>query len=978
MYLKSIKANGFKSFAEKIDIELTTGITGVVGPNGSGKSNIVDAIRWVLGEQSIKSLRGDGTMTDVIFQGSKSRNAAKRASVSLVFDNTDHYLNSDFSEIEVTRIVYNTGENEYLINNSKVRLKDITDLFIDSGVDKEAFNIISQGEVTNIVNSKPSERRVIFESAASVLKYKKRKEESLRKLEKTKDNLQKIELLINEINETRAPLEEEAVKARKYLDLKDKLKDIEIALIVNDITKFNNESNALKQELDKLKVEFESIENNDTSDNLLIEQLKLKKLELDDTISALNEELIKINEEIAKVDSEKRLNVERNKSKNSDDEKAIINLKEEVLNTKKNISVIENEIKLIKTDLIKQNEALDKITTDKKNLNIKINSNIIKKDELTSDLFKTKNLISITENNISGDGLLTNSVKKVLNNPRLKKHDVLGRLFDYDPTYAKALDCAIGFNYNVLVVDSEDDAKAAINYLKENDFGRATFYPLNIIKPKFIAADILDRVSVVNGFVGVASDLVTYDKLYENIIKNQLGNVIVVRDIDALNLIGRIINYQYRIVSLDGEILNPGGSITGGSTKNNHGKFEEKLLLNDYKKEEQALTVKIDSVKKDLDGLNEELSVIIEQEKNALEGIYKNNEIINNKNQTLADYNYNLNVLESEYNAKVSKKDSKLDQVIDELLKKYYELVEDRDTKIKVLNHHKSELFDINNEINECDLKLKKRNSKYNQLQNDIKNKEIALAKNSVSLDNLLLNLSDNYSMTYDYALNNYELEKDIDVARKEVRSLKLDIKDLGEVNTGSISEYERLCNRFDFLNSQKEELDTAINNLLAIIDEMDEIMKDKFIKTFNEVKREFSVVFKELFKGGEGTLKLTDPDNILETGVEILAVPPGKKISSNTLLSGGEKTLTAIALLFAILNVKKAPFCVLDEVEAALDEANVDMFGNFLLKKKDASQFIIITHKKRTMEYADYLYGITMQESGVSKLVSVKLDNIK
>ena len=978
MYLKSIKANGFKSFAEKIDIELTTGITGVVGPNGSGKSNIVDAIRWVLGEQSIKSLRGDGTMTDVIFQGSKSRNAAKRASVSLVFDNTDHYLNSDFSEIEVTRIVYNTGENEYLINNSKVRLKDITDLFIDSGVDKEAFNIISQGEVTNIVNSKPSERRVIFESAASVLKYKKRKEESLRKLEKTKDNLQKIELLINEINETRAPLEEEAVKARKYLDLKDKLKDIEIALIVNDITKFNNESNALKQELDKLKVEFESIENNDTSDNLLIEQLKLKKLELDDTIGALNEELIKINEEIAKVDSEKRLNVERNKSKNSDDEKAIINLKEEVLNTKKNISVIENEIKLIKTDLIKQNEALDKITTDKKNLNIKINSNIIKKDELTSDLFKTKNLISITENNISGDGLLTNSVKKVLNNPRLKKHDVLGRLFDYDPTYAKALDCAIGFNYNVLVVDSEEDAKAAINYLKENDFGRATFYPLNIIKPKFIAADILERVSVVNGFVGVASDLVTYDKLYENIIKNQLGNVIVVRDIDALNLIGRIINYQYRIVSLDGEILNPGGSITGGSTKNNHGKFEEKLLLNDYKKEEQALTVKIDSVKKDLDGLNEELSVIIEQEKNALEGIYKNNEIINNKNQTLADYNYNLNVLESEYNAKVSKKDSKLDQVIDELLKRYYELVEERDTKIKVLNHHKSELFDINNEINECDLKLKKRNSKYNQLQNDIKNKEIALAKNSVSLDNLLLNLSDNYSMTYDYALNNYELEKDIDVARKEVRSLKLDIKDLGEVNTGSISEYERLCNRFDFLNSQKEELDNAINNLLAIIDEMDEIMKDKFIKTFNEVKREFSVVFKELFKGGEGTLKLTDPDNILETGVEILAVPPGKKISSNTLLSGGEKTLTAIALLFAILNVKKAPFCVLDEVEAALDEANVDMFGNFLLKKKDASQFIIITHKKRTMEYADYLYGITMQESGVSKLVSVKLDNIK
>ena len=979
MYLKSIKANGFKSFAEKIDIELTTGITGVVGPNGSGKSNIVDAIRWVLGEQSIKSLRGDGTMTDVIFQGSKSRNAAKRASVNLVFDNSDHYLNSDFNEIEVTRTVYNTGENEYSINNSKVRLKDITDLFIDSGVDKEAFNIISQGEVTNIVNSKPSERRVIFESAASVLKYKKRKEESLRKLEKTKDNLSKIDLLINEINETKAPLEEEAVKARKYLELKDKLKDIEIALIVNDITKFNNESNILKQELDKLKAEFEGIQNNDTSDNLLIEQLKLKKIELDDEINALNEEIIKINEEIANVDSEKRLNIERQKADSTnEDEASIISLKEEILNLKKNISVIESEKALIEEDLEKQNEALEKITLEKKNLNIKNNSTLIKKDELTSELFKVKNEIAITENNISGDGLLTNSVKKVLNNPRLKKHDVLGRLFDYDPAYAKALDCAIGFNYNVVVVDSEEDAKEAINYLKENDFGRATFYPLNIIKPKFIAADILERISVVNGFVGVASDLVTYNKQYENVIKNQLGNVIIVKDIDALNLIGRIINYQYRIVSLDGEILNPGGSITGGSSKNNHGKLEEKRVLQDYKNKEQEILAKIEDVKNDLGKINEELEIISNQEKNALDAVYKNNEIINNKNQTLSDYNYKLNVIESEYNSKVSKKDSKLDQVIDNLLKQYYELVEKRDTKVKLLNHKKSDLFDLNNEINECDLNLKKRNSKYNQLQNDIKNKEITLAKNSVQLDNLLLNLSDSYSMTYDYALSNYELEKDIDVARKEVRSLKLDIRDLGDVNTGSISEYERLCSRFEFLNTQKEELDTAINNLLAIIDEMDEIMKDKFIKTFNEVKKEFSVVFKELFKGGEGTLKLTDPDNILETGVEILAIPPGKKISSNTLLSGGEKTLTAIALLFAILNVKKAPFCVLDEVEAALDEANVDMFGNFLLKKKDASQFIIITHKKRTMEYADYLYGITMQESGVSKLVSVKLDNIK
>ncbi|MBO4245917.1 MAG: AAA family ATPase [Bacilli bacterium] len=978
MYLKSIKADGFKSFADKIDIELTTGITGVVGPNGSGKSNIVDAIRWVLGEQSIKSLRGDGTMTDVIFQGSKSRNALKRASVSLVFDNSDHYLNSDFSEIEVKRIVYNTGENEYLLNNTKVRLKDITDLFIDSGVDKEAFNIISQGEVTNIVNSKPHERRVIFESAASVLKYKKRKEESLRKLEKTKDNLQKIELLINEINETMAPLEEEAKKASKFIELRDKLKDIEIALIVSDITKINNESNILKQELDNLKAKLESMENEDTSDNTLIEELKFQKLNLDDTISTLNEELISLNERIAKVDSEKRLNVERQSSDAGVDSNKLVSLKEEILNINKNITVISNELNLINEDLTKENANLDRLTTDRKNLNIKNNTYAVRKDELNSELFKIKNLISITENNISGDGLLTNSVKKILNNPRLKKHDVFGRLFDYDSIYAKALDCAIGYNYNVLVVDNEEDAKSAINYLKENDLGRATFFPLNIIKPKWIDQDIVERISVVNGFIGIASDLVTYDKQYENIIKNQLGNIIVVKDIDALNLIGRIINYQYRIVSLDGDILNKGGSITGGSAKSNNGKLEEKAKLVNYKNKEQELLANLETLKLEIEANQDDIDVIDTQEKSTLNEIYKYQEMINNKNQTLEDYRYQLNIKESEYNALDSKKDAKLDNVIDQLLKEYYELVEQRDTLVKTINHHKNDLFSLNNQIDECELNIKKHNSTYNALLNDIKNKEVTLAKNGVMLDNLLLNLSDFYSMTYDYALNNFELEKDINVARKEVRSLKLEIKDLGDVNTGSIAEYDRLQTRYQFLNEQKSDLDEAINNLLGIINEMDEIMKTKFLATFEEVKKEFGIVFKELFKGGEGTLKLTDPDNILETGVEILAVPPGKKISSNTLLSGGEKTLTAIALLFAILNVKKAPFCVLDEVEAALDEANVDMFGNFLLKKKDASQFIIITHKKRTMEYADYLYGITMQESGVSKLVSVKLDNLK
>lgn len=976
MYLKSIKANGFKSFAEKTDLELTTGITGIVGPNGSGKSNVVDAIRWVLGEQSIKSLRGEGSMTDVIFQGSKSRNPAKRASVALTFDNSDHYLNSDFNELEIKRIVYETGENEYLINNTKVRLKDITDLFMDSGVDKEAFNIISQGEVTNIVNSKPHERRVIFESAASVLKYKKRKEESLRKLEKTKDNLNSIQLLINELEQTVLPLEEQAVKAKKYLELKDKLGSIEIALIVNDITDLNNRNSVINNELESLRRELDGIELTDNTDTSRIEALKLTRIKLEDEISNLNEEITKLNENIFKIDSEKRLNIERQKlHSKSDNINNIVNLKEDILNLKKNIEVTTKEINLIDETINNKTKELDTISNELSNLKIKYNTYLTKNKEYNSELARINNDIDIIDENINADKLVPYAVKSIINNPRLKKHDILGNLINYDMKYSKALESAIGFNYHVIVVDNEEDAKNNINYLKENKLGRATFFPINLIKPKFITEDIKSRISQIKGYIGIFSDLVSYDNIYEGIVKNQLGNVIVVEDLDSLNLIGRIVNYQYRIVTIDGDISHAGGSMTGGSKQEKNTLISEKLRLEELKTKKVNLTSLIETNTYELENISKEIEILNEKESNILKDKYKNNEIISSKKEQLSNYEYLLNTKESELNS-LDHKDS-LNEVVENLLKSYYEEVEKRDLLSKELNNKKSNLSELINDIMNIENEERKRNSTYNRLQSDIKNREVEQAKIDVKLDHLLITLNEDYNMTYDYALGNYELSIELEEARKEVHHLKLEIKDLGDVNTGSIEEYNRLNTRYEFLKNQEKDLNDAVNNLLGIINEMDEIMKDKFLTTFNQVKVEFSKVFKELFKGGEGTLRLTDPDNILETGIEILAVPPGKKISSNTLLSGGEKTLTAIALLFAILNVKRAPFCVLDEVEAALDEANVDMFGNFLKKKKDASQFIIITHKKRTMEYADYLYGITMQESGVSKLVSVKLENI-
>lgn len=976
MYLKSIRAQGFKSFADKLDLEINPGITGIVGPNGSGKSNIVDAVRWVLGEQSVRSLRGQNNMTDCIFSGSESREAQKRAMVALVFDNSDHYLHSDFKEVEIKRIVYSTGENEYYINNSRVRLKDITDMFIDSGAGANAFNIISQGNVTDIVNSKSSDRRVIFESAAGVLKYKKRKEESLKKLERTEENLTRIKLVIDELSKTVLPLKEQSVVAKKYLDIKGELESIDVALIAKDITDLNLEYSKVSEEVKALKEKLITLKDN-VGDTRL-EKLRLRNIELEEVVNKKKEELLKITEDISNLNGEKKLTLERKKYEASKEviDDNLIKLKESELNVNKNITVLEREILDIEASVNDQREKSEEVKNKLLVIKVKKSTSSNALMEANKAKFLLENKIEILENNILSAEAAPVSVRNILNNPRIHGvHNTIGKLLDIPEKYVIATDIALGASSNYLVVDDDNVALSAIDFLKERKLGRTTFYPLNVIKSKYVSSDIINDIKNINGYIGVLSDLVRYDKKYKNIVENRLGQVIVVDNERTLNIIGKLINYKYVVVSLDGEILHVGGSITGGTSKKNS-MLNEKNELNKLKNDLQKLDIKIKELTEEVNNLSEDTLELEERENVLNKYIVLLNEELFNKRTNLSRLNEEHKSILSELDGINDLKSNKLDEHLVNLMESINNLVKSKEIIEKDIKVISKEKIEVNDEINILDKKLRDNNSSYNLVNNELKNKEVVSGKLEVKLDNLLEELNNSYNLTYESACGNYNLEMDADIAREHVKNLKKELASLGNVNVGAIDEYERISKRYEFLNSQKYDLESASGELKDIIREMDDIMIDKFKNSFDSISKEFSKIFKMMFKGGKGELSLSNPDDLLNTGIDILAIPPGKKINSPLSLSGGEKALTAICLLFAMLEVKPSPFVILDEAEAALDEVNVDMFGKYLSEEKSRSQFIVITHKKRMMEYADSLYGITMQESGVSKIVSAKLES--
>ena len=978
MYLKSIKAVGFKSFADKIELDIKDGITCIVGPNGSGKSNILDAVKWVLGEQSVKSLRGSGSMSDVIFNGSKSRSPMSRASVALTIDNSNHYLKSEFNEIEVKRVVYRSGENEYYLNNTKVRLKDITDLFIDSGASRDAYNIISQGTVEDIVSSKPEARRVIIEEAAGVLKYKKHKEESLRKLEKTKDNLDTINLLISELETSLEPLRIQSIKAKKFNEYKDNLKTLEIALIVNDIKKINLEYNKLKTRNEELKSLIEELSAKVSKDTATLEVNKLSNLEVEGALNKLNQNLVDLERLIADTNAKKTLILERKKLNSNNDITLnnVLNLKEEVLSLEKNINSLEEEINTLNRKKDDLRASIDSLDNEELILRKDYVTNSNELNKKNKDLLELNNKIDILNNNILNEVNIPLPVKSILNNPRLKGiYNTVGKLLTFDDLYMNAIETTLGASLNYLVVDSEISVKQAINYLKEQRLGRATFLPLNIIKPKCLDSSVLETLKNSSGFIDIAINLVKFDEAYSNIMQNLLGNTIVVKDIDALNNIAKLLNYKYKVVSLEGDISYAGGSISGGAKKNSNSILKDRYELTKLETSKVNLETSIHLLETKINALNKD-NEDLKTKKNKFNNEYiELKETINRKSISLTELEQNYKDKENTIKNNEAILNNTIDKELEDILKYYYELSGKKDTLLRTIKEYKEKLETSREDLAEAELNIKNKNKDLNKYNTEFNSNEVTLGKYDVKLDNYLLTLNEEYTMTYEKALSEVDTNIDIETTRLQVSKLKSLIKELGEVNLGSISEFERINERYTFLTTQQDDLVKSIEELKTAILSLDEIMKERFKETFEKVNTEFQKVFRILFRGGEGHLELTDKDNLLETGVEIIAQPPGKKLSSITLFSGGERTLTAISLLFAILNVKTVPFVILDEVEAALDEANVDVFGKYLETRKDKSQFIIITHKKRTMEYADTLYGITMQEEGVSKLVSVRME---
>lgn len=981
MKLLSIKAHGFKSFADKIEINVGDGITGIVGPNGSGKSNVVDAIKWVLGESSLKEIRGGEKASDCIFAGSTSRSPLTRAWVSLTFDNSDHYLASDLAEIEIKREVFKTGENEYYINNTKVRKKDITDLFLDSGANADSFSIISQGKIVEIIKGRPYDRRVVIEEAAGVLKYKKRKEETMRKLDNTNDNLEKVTLVIDELESSVEPLRIQAETATKYLNFKEELKGVEIALIASDIKKINEDYENAKTSIDSLSEQLSSMSSNSSVEDVKLESLKTKSIKIDEDISNGTEELIKMNQQLSKLEMDKQVVGERRKYEveNQKLENNILILKENEASLKKNIKVINNKIEDKKQEL-EDKKKLSQDTFEEHRITN------LKKTTLTSELSNKlkeetnlKNRIEVLSDSIENDTKIPYSVKSVLSNPRLKGiHDVLIKLIDTEEKYVTAIETALGGNSSVIVVDDEASAKSAIEYLSTNKLGRATFFPISVIKPRGIDDDTLRICESTVGYVGIASELITYNPLYKAIMENQLGNVIIVNNIDTMNKLGKNIGYRYRIITLDGELLHTGGAITGGVNKASKGVMNDRFLLEKLNKDLSIITNEIKLMEEHVNTIDQDLSILESKVISTRTEEARVSEELNQMQIEEGELNKKLEDNQKELMGTSSVKNHSTDEYLDKLLADIVDVSSQKEILESKINKLKSEKNEVTNEINELESISRKNNQEYNKVQNELTEKKISIGKMDVKLDGLLNRLSEEYQITYDAAKDNYVLDIDENTARTKVNYLKREIRDLGDVNVGSIAEYERVNTRYTFLTEQKNDLEGAINNLMEIITDLDETMKKRFMDTFELVNKEFGSVFKKLFRGGTASLVLTEPDDILNTGVDIKAEPPGKSLKNVATLSGGEMTLTAIALLFSILNIRVVPFCVLDEVEAALDEANVDQFGTYIKEYEAASQFIVITHKKRTMEYANTLYGITMQESGVSKLVSVRLENIE
>lgn len=1171
MYLKEIEMQGFKSFADKTTIEFDKGVTAVVGPNGSGKSNITESLRWALGESSAKNLRG-GKMPDVIFAGAENRKPLNYAQVVVSLDNSDGFIKDAKETIRVERHIYRNGDSEYLIDGRKVRLRDIHDLFMDTGLGRDSFSVISQGRVEEIFNSKPEERRAIFEEAAGVLKYKTRKKETQTKLNQTQDNLDRLDDIIYELEAQVKPLGRQAKVAKEFIGLEDERKQLHLNVLVEDIQTDKVRLDSLKEDLASIKSDLSAYYEQRQQFEKQNQALKTKRHQLSEEMATKQAGLVDITKAIS--DLERQMDLIALESSQKEEKKQAAtsqlaelkasqeSLREELAQKENQLAKLDGELTATTAKIQKLQAELDRFSTDPDQVIEKLREEFVSLMQEEADL---SNKLTMTQADIDNQKQLSESkseelaqtqanlealkaeakdalesfeaarkqVKELLDAYQelfaktsqlekdyqaeqtkmfdqldvikskqarksslesiLRNHSnfyagvksvlqassqlggIIGAVSEhlsFDRKYQMALEIALGGSSQHVIVEDEAAAKRSIAFLKKNRQGRATFLPLTTIKARHLSQQNQAILSSSQGFLGVASDLVSFDKRLDNIFQNLLGVTAVFDTVDNANKAARALHYQVRLVALDGTEIRPGGSFSGGANRQNNTTFikpeldnlvaelnelqekqvtQEKLVQNLHEtllasKEElaslkaqgeearfaeqkaeleyQQLAERLNDVKQLCKQLQEsetdnssndlesqkahfeaELTKVAEHKQeltSEIDQIKENKNAITQKveqlrqdlsqaklqeRELLSERKFEsankirLDISLAENKAEMTKCEDLLafhasDQEIENLplLKKQHdEAVTRKAREEERLVSLRFELEDCEANLEELEAQVAKENQKNEELIRKQAQVEAQVAQVSERLRGFTHDLTEDYHMTLAEAKEASQVVEDMAIARERLQDLRRRIKALGPINMDAIAQYDEVNNRLTFLNGQKEDLVHSKNLLLDTINEMDDEVKSRFQVTFNAIRESFKQTFTQMFGGGSADLSLTEGD-LLIAGIEISVQPPGKKIQSLNLMSGGEKALSALALLFAIIRVKTIPFVILDEVEAALDEANVKRFGDYLNRFDKSSQFIVVTHRKGTMAAADSIYGVTMQESGISRIVSVKL----
>lgn len=966
--------HGFKSFADRSVIEFKPGITGIVGPNGCGKSNINDAIRWVLGEQSAKSLRGS-SMADVIFNGSEGRKAQSLAEVTLVFDNTDHYIHSEYNEIEITRRLYRDGnEAEYLLNRQQCRLKDIVDLMMDTGLGRDSLSIISQGNISTFADAKPEERRSTFEEAAGVAKYKKRKEESLRRLERTTENLDRVEDIVYELEKQLNPLRKQKEKAEQYLKYKEALKNVEISLIVHEVKDLKSQADLLKKEINDLQIEETSQKNNELLLSQKSDLAKSKMLDLDHEVNQLQEQLMKMMEKTSSLNAQKtELEAKRQyalQQSDEDIESKITNLKYVLQD-----AIQEYNDRVERFD--KANEQTTELLKQKAVLNDHISNTRHQIDQKNNDLQMLRARKNQMVDQIENHSAYPLGVRAIMN----AKQSIVGyqgifeELIEIKDGYDLAIRTALGSAAQFIVTKDDNSARNAIAYLKNNRAGRATFLPMTSMKPRFVKEDALTVLTDLKGYLGIASDFVTCQNKYKDVVASQLGNVLIASDLSSANQISHYTYARYKVVTLEGDVVNVGGSMTGGAYRQTQNqsvaaqkKELEKLQVSISECETELIQLRQQANRYDNDSM--ELSNTLLQ-KQIARG--KLEEIVRAK---LSKVQSAKREYESLTNEKLALDDLKSDEGSNQLIADLNEARAQCDELTQQIQGQRQLRMEYVNENENYESELRQIRSDLQMMAKQLTDKQVNATRFESQIGTALQRLNEAYQMTFESALEHASENLDFSEAREEVLRLRTEIQALGNVNLDAIEEYQNVSERYETLNRQRLDLKQAQDTILKAIQEMDQVMTEQFDSTFQKINEEFNLVFRRLFGGGKAELRYSDPENILETGIDIEVQPPGKKVQNISLFSGGEKALIALSGLFAILRARPVPMCLLDEVEAALDQANVERFAKFLKDFSEKTQFIVVTHRPGTMEQCDALYGATMQESGVTRLVSVQLQD--